>query len=683
MQNTYQTICGVLWLVLCHTFGSSMAQVYTWQGSQGNQWHNANNWSPPGLPGMNDSVVIAPAVTAPLLNLSDTIGSITVLAGARYTTTPSATLTVRRHARILNRAVNNYGNLALAAHNGQNPAIVYELDIVPGLGGPKQDQFLNVRLEGINTAGPNTSRRFLLTNGLSLLGRLELVNAVVDANSDTLNFLSSSVGTAGWAFPNQADTSSRIINLRQVNAYRWLDNNLAGPTGGWMFLGSPLGAMRYADFGWDNPLNPSTFIDDAPADSVGPGSIWIFDNQRTRQNQYQGWVKPYNQNMMLPAGQGARVWVRRVPCFLGQCQRRYTRTASGNDRLTLSILDSTEVSVTANLNYPSLNNTPGPNHWNLIANPFPGQLSWEEVDKRDINNAYYVYRNNLRGYAAFVSGIGQNGAQDQIANGQAFFVQANPSCVNCKVVFRAKQYVPAPSVSYLRKTSAVNVLRINMTPQGSGVTDETVVRIIANASKGFDPSLDARKLPGTVINAYTLSSANDQLSINAWPEPGPSGDSIVLGMQVFSASQVNIKFTGINSFGPGCELYIRDKFLGGPMQALNEGDTLGVAAGGIPNSSGDRFVLYVFPAGRPTQVAASRGALSPQIYPNPASTVLNIRLGQEAPAEVSITDVLGRPVLKQQLHQSGAVTLSHLPGGYYQVVVEQAGQRWIQSLSKE
>jgi len=65
--------------VLLFTFGS-FAQVFgqkTWNGSSSNNWNTANNWTPSGVPGAGDDVIINIAATISI-DASTTINSLTI-----------------------------------------------------------------------------------------------------------------------------------------------------------------------------------------------------------------------------------------------------------------------------------------------------------------------------------------------------------------------------------------------------------------------------------------------------------------------------------------------------------------------------------------------------------------------------------------------------------------------------
>ena len=86
---------------------------------------------------------------------------------------------------------------------------------------------------------------------------------------------------------------------------------------------------------------------------------------------------------------------------------------------------------------------------------------------------------------------------------------------------------------------------------------------------------------------------------------------------------------------------------------------------------------------------ASASAEGLALYPNPAqaSVVLDLSgLAPDAPAQAAIRDLTGRELLRLALPAGTlrpTLDLQKLPAGLYQVLVEQAGRRYVQRLTKE
>lgn len=82
----------------------------TWTGAVDSDWENPANWSPAGIPGSNDSVVVGPASNQPVLSTNQAIGAMEIASGG---------VTINGHLLTIARtlATTNVGRLIM-----QNPA---------------------------------------------------------------------------------------------------------------------------------------------------------------------------------------------------------------------------------------------------------------------------------------------------------------------------------------------------------------------------------------------------------------------------------------------------------------------------------------------------------------------------------------------------------------------------------
>jgi len=163
--------------------------------------------------------------------------------------------------------------------------------------------------------------------------------------------------------------------------------------------------------------------------------------------------------------------------------------------------------------------------WNLIGNPYPSPVDWEQVTKIGVANSIYYY--NGTNYSYYVSsganegaGIGANivtGANGRyIPVGQGFMVKClNPTG---SVVFTNAARTVFSQSFY--KSATENILRLQAT--GNNYQDETVIRFLKTASQEFDGEFDATKLFSFVKKApqiYSITKNGDELSINSLKKP--------------------------------------------------------------------------------------------------------------------------------------------------------------------
>jgi hypothetical protein len=94
----------------------------------------------------------------------------------------------------------------------------------------------------------------------------------------------------------------------------------------------------------------------------------------------------------------------------------------------------------------------------------------------------------------------------------------------------------------------------------------------------------------------------------------------------------------------------------------NDGDV----SGSLNRGKNDFWVVKLSPESVSTQEAASQNPNPLDIYPNPASDFVNIEIASDAAVlEVSISDLLGRELLRQPIPNGGKVDVSVLESGLY------------------
>ncbi|MFZ4706341.1 MAG: T9SS type A sorting domain-containing protein [Bacteroidales bacterium] len=181
--------------------------------------------------------------------------------------------------------------------------------------------------------------------------------------------------------------------------------------------------------------------------------------------------------------------------------------------------------------------------WNLVGNPFPSSIDWDWATspgwtKDNLNNAIYI--ENAGGWAAYVSGVGNNGGSRYIAPGQGFFV--NVADVGSGALSMYNDVRVHNATPFFKNT--VNDL-VRLQVSGNGFIDEAVVRFLPEATAEFDGSYDAYKLFGDADGAAQLYSlGSTPLAINTLPETS----TVPVGMRVSTEGVYTIAATEVNGF---------------------------------------------------------------------------------------------------------------------------------------
>lgn len=220
--------CTLTLVLVCHCAFLS-AQV-TWDGGAGtNNWGDANNWNPNGVPGATQSVTIGNGATV-VLNTNATVAALIVGGGTSgsltlgnnntdRTLTVSGSITVQPGAQLV--TAGNGGNVLIVGGSVINQG-VFDLRI----GGASADITFNGTLnQSIRGAGTVTDLNRLTLNNTGAVGnnQLEIIPAVFSAANGFLTLTRGVLRMSGnYTFSNNFfNTASPVINADEG---LWLNN---------------------------------------------------------------------------------------------------------------------------------------------------------------------------------------------------------------------------------------------------------------------------------------------------------------------------------------------------------------------------------------------------------------------------------------------------------------------------
>lgn len=171
--------------------------------------------------------------------------------------------------------------------------------------------------------------------------------------------------------------------------------------------------------------------------------------------------------------------------------------------------------------------------WNLISNPYAATLSWDNIVgtawNSNIEGAVYLFdddgtgfQSNYRYYvpAAEPTGgtysVGTSNATQYIPVAQGFFVRTTAD--EQTLTLEADDRVHSTQAFYKNDDVHPNFFKLKI--NGNTYSDELIVRLLEDATFGFDGMLDARKLIPSNPNIpqlYSISDAGDNMSITSIP----------------------------------------------------------------------------------------------------------------------------------------------------------------------
>ncbi len=184
------------------------------------------------------------------------------------------------------------------------------------------------------------------------------------------------------------------------------------------------------------------------------------------------------------------------------------------------------------------------NGWNLIGNPFPSAIDWDEGDFNLQNNAgiAYVYDHgsylsrNTIGMGTLTDGV--------IPAGQGFFIQALDA--GASITLNKEAQVHNHQDFYKETDSYFNALDITLT--GNGYKDKTWLGFDQGATAEFDLGMDALRLNGIDEAPKIFSTVGETpLSINLLPI-FEQADTVFLSVEVPVEGAYTLSFDLTESF---------------------------------------------------------------------------------------------------------------------------------------
>jgi len=216
------------------------------------------------------------------------------------------------------------------------------------------------------------------------------------------------------------------------------------------------------------------------------------------------------------------------------------------------------------------------NGFNLIGNPYPSVIDWNNVSKTNVDNTIWVQKQD--GSFAICNGSDViNGGSRYILPGQGFFVKANGA--NPKVTFteNSKAVIPQQSVSRLMSagissflplegteasvvTTTLAVKKVSLTlVKDAFSSDETLLVFKENSSMALDDS-DIMYQGEGAVNLTSLTIDNKYVAINYLPAVS---DTTEVNLYVAAAESGNysLKLTDVANSIHNITVLLKDSYL--------------------------------------------------------------------------------------------------------------------------
>jgi len=303
--------------------------------------------------------------------------------------------------------------------------------------------------------------------------------------------------------------------------------------------------------------------------------------------------------------------------------------------------------------------------WNLLGNPYPSAIDWDNVSKGSgIDLALYYYDNSAskyRYYIGLTGGIGSNwltGGSQYIPAMQGFMVHAKSSGTRTVTFTNNSRLHENMNLYYKNSVLTDNVL--NLSVAGNNQTDEARVCFYESATANFDGDFDAFKLFSyntSVPELYSVTTDQTQLAINTLPVSEMYG-SVPVGFRPGSEGNYTFTADGVGSFPSNVYIKLEDKKTG-TVQKLNDNPVYTFTSASSDIS--DRFVLHFQDA---TAINHPEATDNFTLYVDNGAITINQL--ESMSGKVKVSDMLGRTVAMENMVADTPlqINLNSTPGVY-------------------
>ena len=188
---------------------------------------------------------------------------------------------------------------------------------------------------------------------------------------------------------------------------------------------------------------------------------------------------------------------------------------------------------TVNLAYTSTTATAMYEGWNLVGNPYPSTLDWENASLGKVNMDNTIYFWNGASYSYYIGTGGSDPSTTElwwnyINDGtrfippmQGFFVKANAPGASLTFRNAARTHNHGNYNGGFWKTTTIPDIFLKLKVEGNQRSDETVVHFAENGETEFTDANDAYKFivetDEVALNLYTKTEEGNILAINTLP----------------------------------------------------------------------------------------------------------------------------------------------------------------------
>jgi len=520
----------------------------SWTGNVSTDYYNSANWQNNTVPDSTTNVTISSGLTHyPVLNagVRTILNTLTIQSGGSFSVNNTDTLQI-------NGSISNSGALT------ENGTLSYNGSLAQTIAA---NTFLNNSVNNLiinNAAGVTLAGTLIIKGTLTPQTGILYTGGFLILNSDSIS--TARIGIVTGSILGNV-TVQRYIPSKVSRKYSFIGSSvLQSVRNGWQqqiyITGNGSGGTICGING--NQYNSNGF------DATQTNTPTMFTYSAVPVNGSR-WVSiPNTTNTNLTPGMGYKLNIRgnrnssKVTCV----NQLTSAIPTAPEAVTLS---TTGRVTTGDLSF-TLNDTTY-SKYTLLANPYPCQISFAsfQSDNAKINNKMWTYSPFGNGnYTTLLQGIVVNAAAGYdntssaiIANGQAFFVEAN---ANGNVTFHEthKSNSSIPNTKYFDSTND-SLIRIGFMTTNQILLDETVIRINRNGKKYYTPTIDAESF-NSAAQTLAILKGNNRIAIATYPNNG-TADTISLSVSSTAVGTFQLSFNDFQPLLANNTIILIDNFL--------------------------------------------------------------------------------------------------------------------------
>ena len=249
--------------------------------------------------------------------------------------------------------------------------------------------------------------------------------------------------------------------------------------------------------------------------------------------------------------------------------------------VTVSLIGAVNNNILSPLTLTN-NNKPYTKGFNLIGNPYPSPIDWDDASgwtKTNVDNAVYFFNAGNNGanglandslqyqgtYSSYVNGIPTGNATNIIPSMQGFFVHVTDGTFPVSATLSVTNSVRTNDLNPSFKSMELNtrpLIRLGAGFAENGLpSDPAVIYFDDSSTLSFDTNLDALKLMNTdarVPSLYAMTPDAKRVSISGMPFPTDSVTWVPLGLKIEIQGWVTFNASDIEQLPAGMHVYLVD-----------------------------------------------------------------------------------------------------------------------------